>query len=127
MSCAQWLYGGANGDLLHEAYATHWVIQVCCSQSLFPQQTTADPYLCTRHSNNQRQVWLSLCGRDVWVSVGTRFCLSPPNISGKLWGLILNAILPLLPSYLGFSFAFGIGISFFWWTPTFSCPWLFSS
>ena len=31
----------------------------------------------------------------------------------QVWGLILNAILPLLPSYLGFSFALGIGITFF--------------
>ena len=31
----------------------------------------------------------------------------------RAWGLILNAILPLLPSYLGFSFALGIGVSFF--------------
>ena len=26
------------------------------------QQATADPYLHRRHSNTQRQVWLSLCG-----------------------------------------------------------------
>lgn len=25
-------------------------------------QATADPYLCRRHSNSQREVWLSLCG-----------------------------------------------------------------
>ena len=30
-----------------------------------------------------------------------------------LWGLILNTILPLLPSYWGFSFALGCGVSFF--------------
>ena len=30
-----------------------------------------------------------------------------------LWGSILNAVLPLLPSCLGFSFALGRGVSFF--------------
>ena len=31
----------------------------------------------------------------------------------KVWGLILKAILPLLPSCWGFSFALGCGVSFF--------------
>ena len=45
-----------------------------------------------------------------------------------VWGLILNAILPLLPSCWSFSFAFGCGVSFFfWWDPTFYCRRLFSS
>ena len=43
-----------------------------------------------------------------------------------VWGLILNAILPLLPTCWGFSFALGHGVSF-WWDQTFSCQWLFSS
>ena len=43
-------------------------------------QATADLSLCTRHSNSQRQVWLSLCG--LWVLGCTRFCLSPLGISG---------------------------------------------
>ena len=44
-------------------------------------QATADPYIRRRHSNTQRQVWLGLCG----VSGGwrTRFCLSPPRVSGR--------------------------------------------
>ena len=41
-------------------------------------QATADPYLRRRHSNTQRQVWLSLSG--VSVLVRTKFCLSPPSI-----------------------------------------------
>ena len=43
-----------------------------------------------------------------------------------VWGLILNAISPLLLSCQGFSFALGCGVSFFWWDPVFSCRWLFS-
>ena len=31
----------------------------------------------------------------------------------QVWGLILNTILPLLPSCWGFSFVFGCGVSFF--------------
>ena len=31
----------------------------------------------------------------------------------QVWGLILNAILPLLPSCWGFSFALGCGVSFY--------------
>ena len=43
----------------------------------------------------------------------TRFYLSPPSISGRYGVLILNAILSLLPSSWGFSFAPGHGVSFF--------------
>ena len=42
-------------------------------------QATADLFLCRRHSNTQRQVWLGLC--CLWVLVCTRFCLSPLSIS----------------------------------------------
>ena len=31
----------------------------------------------------------------------------------QVWGLILNVIVPLLPSCWGFSFALGRGVSFF--------------
>ena len=43
-----------------------------------------------------------------------------------VWGLILNAVSPLLLSCRGFSFALRRGVSF-WWDPTFSCQWWFSS
>ena len=58
-----WLYGGDNGDLLQEGlYHT----QVCCIQSPCP---CGRPllYLHRRHSNTQRQVWLSFCG-DSWCT-----------------------------------------------------------
>ena len=45
-----------------------------------------------------------------------------------VWGLIPNMISPLLPSCWFSSFAIGLGVFFFfWWDPTFSCRWLFSS
>ena len=52
------------------------------------------------------------------VSVGSlgpgayKFYLSPSSL-WKIWDLILNVILPLLPSYWGFSFALGCGVSLF--------------
>ena len=48
----------------------------------------------------------------LWVPVCTKFCLSPPSISGG-YGVCLNAILSLLPSCWVFSFALGHGVSFF--------------
>ena len=55
-------------------------------EPLSPQQAIADPCCCKRHSNTQRQVWLSL----MWgsqVLVHTRFCLTPLSISGwsEVW------------------------------------------
>ena len=46
-----------------------------------PTQASADPYLHRRHSKTQRHVWLSLLWGP-WVLVCTKFCLSPPSISG---------------------------------------------
>ena len=55
-------------------------------EPLSPQQAIADPCCCKRHSNTQRQVWLSL----MWgsqVLVHTWFCLTPLSISGwsEVW------------------------------------------
>ena len=56
----------------------------------------SDPYLRRRYSNTQRQVWLSLCGvSGSWCTQGLF------ELSEHLWQvrvLILNVILPLLPS-----------------------------
>ena len=100
-----WLYGGANGDLLQEGLCH---TQVCCTQSACP---CGRPLLtCTSSGDTQTQFWLSFCGvSGSWCRQG----LFEP--SEHLWpvrGLILNAILPLLQSCWGFSFAFGHGVSF---------------
>ena len=58
------LYGGVNGAFLQEGLCH---TQVCCIQS--PCPCRADPYLHRRHSNTQRQVWLSLC-RFSWCTQG---------------------------------------------------------
>ena len=44
--------------------------------------------------------------------MNTLFCLSLLSISGGYWDLILNVILSLLPSFGGFFFALGNGVSF---------------
>ena len=60
---SQWLYGGANGDLLQEDLChMPCLLGLQQPEPLSPLQATADPCLCRRHSNIQRQVWLSLWG-----------------------------------------------------------------
>ena len=73
------------------------------------QQATADLHLHRRCSNTQRQVWLSLCG----VSCCAQVLFEPSKHLWRVWGLILNVIWPLLPSFWGFSFAIRCGVSFF--------------
>ena len=73
-------------------------------------QATADPYLRRKHSNSQRHFQYS-------ISVGSTgahkvLFLSLLSLSG-IWGLILYAILLLLPCFWGFAFALGCGVSFF--------------
>ena len=103
--CKFWeLYGGVNGNLLLEglchtqAYCTQ--SPCLCSSPLLTHTSTGD---------TQTQFWLSFCGVSVsWCSPGL---LEPSNHLWWVWGLILNAILPLLLSYLGFSSALGHGVS----------------
>ena len=64
----------------------------------------------TGHTQNtHRQVWLSLC-RVSWC---TQFLFEPSEHLWRVWGLILNVILPLPPSCCAFSFALECGVSFF--------------
>ena len=94
------------------AYATHCVSQICCSQSACPQGRP----LLTHDSTGDTQ---TLKGRSVSVSVGSlgpgahQVLFEPSEHLWRVWGLILNVILPLLPSCWGFSFALGCGVSFF--------------
>ena len=60
-SSAWQLYSGINGNLLQKdlCHKLH-LPSLLQPETLYPQQVTADPCLCRRHSNTQRQVWLSL-------------------------------------------------------------------
>ena len=66
------LYGGANGDLLQEG-SCHTLHDpgLLQPEPMTPWLATADPGLCRRHSDTQRQAWLSLCGvSGSWCAQG---------------------------------------------------------
>ena len=72
------------------------------------QQANADLCLHRRHSDTQRQVWLSLLWGP-WILVHTRFCLSSPSISCGYGGYKITP-----PTIFGApSFAFGHRVSSF--------------
>ena len=71
-------------------------------------QATADPYLHRRCSNTA--LAHSLESLESWCSLGV---FEPSERLWRVWGLIVNVILPLLLSSWGFSFALGCGTSFF--------------
>ena len=69
------------------------------------QQYTADH---TSAGDTQTQFCLSLCGvSGPW---GTQGLFKPSEHLWQVWSLILNVILPLLPSFQGYSFALGCGV-----------------
>ena len=84
---ALWLCGGAHGDLLQEdlGYTLH-LSGLLEPGPLSLRQATADSCLCRRHSNTQRQVWLSILWGP-WALVCPRLCLPPLSISGghEVW------------------------------------------
>ena len=125
-SSAWWLYGGANGDLLQED-----LCHMLCFPGLLkpaplsPRQTTADPCLHMRHSDIQRQVWLSPCGiSGPWCAQGFIGALQ-----ASLVGMGLDSKHDFAPPtiLLGLLLCLWTWGIFFWWDPTFTCQWLFSS
>ena len=105
--CKFWqLYGGVNGDLLQEGLCH--TLGLLHPEPLPLRQSTADR---TSSGDTETQLWLNLCGvSGCWCTQGL---LEPSEHLWQVWGLILNAISPLLPSCWGFSFALGCGVSFF--------------
>ena len=93
-----------NGYLLQEGLCH---TQVCCTQSPCP---FSSPLLtCTSSGDTQTQFCISLCGvSGSWCAQGM---FEPSECLWWVWDLILNMILPLLPSFWGFSLALGCGIS----------------
>ena len=86
------LYGGVNGDLLQEGLLHS---QVCRTQSPCP----CGRALLTRTSAGDTH---TLKGRSGSISVGSpgahKILFKPSECLWWVWGLILNVILPLLPS-----------------------------
>ena len=108
----------ANGKLLQE----DWCHMPCLPNLLQPEppslrQVTADPCLCRKHSNTQRQVWFSLLWESVILSFGPhahKVLFVPFEYLWRVWDLIVNAIsYHLLPSRRSFSFVLGCRASFF--------------
>ena len=91
------------------ACATGYVTQICCTQR--PCSWGRPLLTCTSAGDPQ-----TLKGRSSFVSVeslcpGARKVLFEPfECLWWVWDLILNSVLPLLPSWWGFSFALGSGI-----------------
>ena len=96
--------------------------QICCTQSPCP---CGSPLL-TRTSSGDPQTlfWLSLC--EVSRSWCTHSLFEPSECLWQVWDLILNVILPLYHLAGASPLLLDMG-HFFWWGPTFSCLWLFSS
>ena len=112
--CKFWqLYGKVNGNLLHEGLCH--IQEVCCTYSPCP---CSRPLLrCTYTGDTQ-----TLKGRSGSVSVESpgvhKVLFEPSEHLRWIWGLILNEIVPLLPSCWSFSFSLGV---YFWWDPIVSC------
>ena len=72
------------------------------------QQATADTHLCRRHSNTQKQVWLSLCGFS-WCTQELVWAFQ-----ASLASMGFDSKHDFTPRtvYWGFSFALGSGIIF---------------
>ena len=86
-----------NGDLFQEGLCH---TQVCCTQS--PCPCSSPLLICTSSRDTQTQSWLSLCGvSGSWYTSGL---FEPSEHLWRVWGLILNVIMPL-------SFALGHGVS----------------
>ena len=97
-----WLCGGVNADLLQEGLCH---TQIYCHPNPCPCSSPLLTRTCA--GSTQTQFCLGLCGvSGSWCTQG----LFEP--SEHLWQcLIVNTILPLLPSCWGFSFALGRGVS----------------
>ena len=72
------------------------------------QQATADTHLCRRHSNTQKQVWLSLCGFS-WCTQELVWAFQASLAS---MGFDSKHDFTPCTVYWGFSFALGSGIIF---------------
>ena len=81
---------------------------------LYPETLPVQKATVTLTSTGDTQ---TLKGRSSSVSVGSpgahKVLFEPSKHLWWVWGLILNAISPFLPSCWGFSFALGCGITFF--------------
>ena len=90
--------------------------QDCCSQCPWPRSRS----LLTRASTGDTQTlkgrWLSVVWRSLLLSLGPgahKVLFAPSEHLWKVWGLILNVIVPLIPSCWSFLFTPGHGVPYF--------------
>ena len=93
------------------------------SASKLNKQGDNKPYLRRIHSNTQRQDWLNLCEVS-WCTQSSVWALQV-SLPGIGFDSKHNFTPPSI--LLGLRHCPWIWGIFFWWTPTFSCWWLFSS
>ena len=100
--CKFWqLYSRVNGNLLQEGLCHTHTQSPCPGGRPLPN--------CTSTRDAQTQFCLCLCVvPGSWCAQGL---FEPSERLWREWGLILNANSPLLPSFWGFSFALGCGVS----------------
>ena len=115
-SSARHLCGGTNGDLLL-VDLRHMLRLPGLLQPEPPSlwQAAGYPFLGRRHSNTQRQFWLTILCKSRLLSLGPRVhkvLFTPSDRLRQVWGLILNAAALLLLSCWGFSFALGHRVCF---------------
>ena len=129
---AHWLYGKLElmANSSKRTDATCCASQICCSQSPIPAAGHSWPMSLQETFKHSKaglvQSPVGVCDPFIWSSC-TEVLFVPFECLWRIWDLLVNAIVPLLPSHQGFSFVLGCRVSFFWWDPTFSCWWLFSS
>ena len=95
--------------------ATIQASQICCNQRPYPCGRPLLTHASTGETQTLKGRSGSVCGGHCsfpLVLVCTRFCFCPSEHLWWFWDLILNMIVPLLLSFLSFSFAFGHGVSF---------------
>ena len=94
------------------AYPTHCMTQTWCSQSPCPHSRSLLMHAFTGNTQTLKGRSGSLSVRSLGPAAH-KVLFEPSEHLWWVWGLILNVILPLLPSCWGFSFALGSEVSFF--------------
>ena len=90
------------------AYATLHDPGLLQPEPLPLRQATADPYLHRRLKHRSGSVSVGSLGPGTY-----KVLFEPSRHLWWVWGLIVNMVSSLLPSFWGFSFALGHGVSFF--------------
>ena len=100
--------GGSVVGLMATSFKNLCHTQVCCIQSPCP----CGRPLVTHTSAGDTQTFKGRTDSLYGFSGAHKVLFQPSEHLWQVWGLILNAILPFLPSFWGFSFALDVGYLF---------------